>query len=92
MSGAPKVVITGLGAICASGLDPDGIFDAILSGSSSIAPSTSRVQRGERARSGAMEHKAADGQIVLVLAGNAIRRGRFAGCLPLAAGAEADGG
>ena len=38
MSGAPRVVITGLGAICASGLDPDGIFDAILGGTSCIAP------------------------------------------------------
>lgn len=36
MSSAPTVVVTGLGAICASGVDPDGIVQSILDGTVSI--------------------------------------------------------
>jgi len=35
---APKIVITGSGAVCAAGMDPQAIFDAVLAGRSAIGP------------------------------------------------------
>ena len=36
--GSSRIVVTGTGAVCASGRDPDAILDAILAGRSAIAP------------------------------------------------------
>ncbi len=36
--GHPRIVVTGTGAVCASGRDPDAILDAILAGRSAISP------------------------------------------------------
>jgi 3-oxoacyl-[acyl-carrier-protein] synthase-1 len=40
MTRAPRVVVTGTGAVCGSGTSPDGIFDAVRAGRSSIGPVT----------------------------------------------------
>jgi len=40
MAGARKAVITGTGALCATGTDPGAILDAVLEGRSGIAPIT----------------------------------------------------
>jgi 3-oxoacyl-[acyl-carrier-protein] synthase-1 len=34
----PRIVVTGIGAVCASGRDPGAILDALLAGRSAIAP------------------------------------------------------
>src|SRR5204863_6869592 len=38
MTRAGKVVVTGTGAVCAAGMSPDEILDAIRAGRSAIAP------------------------------------------------------
>jgi 3-oxoacyl-[acyl-carrier-protein] synthase-1 len=38
MAGAVKAVVTGAGAICATGTDPEAIWDAVVEGRSGIAP------------------------------------------------------
>jgi 3-oxoacyl-[acyl-carrier-protein] synthase-1 len=38
MADAPRVVVTGLGAVCGAGRTPDEILDAVLAGRSAIAP------------------------------------------------------
>jgi len=40
MTTSPRIVFTGLGAVCGSGLSPDTIWDAVVSGRSAIAPIT----------------------------------------------------
>jgi 3-oxoacyl-[acyl-carrier-protein] synthase-1 len=35
---SPRIVITGSGAVCAAGMDPQAILDAVLSGRSAIGP------------------------------------------------------
>jgi len=40
MTSEPRVVVTGTGAVCAAGMAPDEILDAILAGRSAIAPIT----------------------------------------------------
>ena len=40
MTNATKVVITGTGAVCAGGMQPDAILDGILAGRSAIVPIT----------------------------------------------------
>ncbi len=35
---SPKIVITGSGAVCAAGMDPQAILDAVLAGRSAIGP------------------------------------------------------
>jgi len=38
MTATSKVVVTGTGALCAAGMTPDGILDAVLAGRSAIGP------------------------------------------------------
>jgi len=38
MSGKPKIVITGLGAVCGAGITVDEVWDALVSGRSAVAP------------------------------------------------------
>jgi len=40
MANQPKVVVTGTGAVCAAGMTPDEILDAVVAGRSAIAPIT----------------------------------------------------
>src|SRR4051812_21180742 len=40
MTGTPRVVITGSGAVCAGGLTPDAILAQVVAGKSSIVPIT----------------------------------------------------
>jgi len=40
MTRAPRVVVTGTGAVCGSGMTPDGILDAVRAGRSAIGPIT----------------------------------------------------
>ena len=40
MVNQPKVVVTGTGAVCAAGMTPDEILDAVVAGRSAIAPIT----------------------------------------------------
>ena len=38
MTNASNVVVTGTGAVCAAGMAPDDILDAVVAGRSAIAP------------------------------------------------------
>jgi len=38
MTDAAKIVVTGTGAVCASGTSPDDILDAVVAGRSAIGP------------------------------------------------------